>query len=176
MSHSPLATLKTLKTLKSFMTLRYLRLLAPLAFPVLLTGCGGDDCVINNTVTATMNFYLSDGNACQITDTLTVSVVRAKGDSVVLNRKAGATGLTFPLGYDSAADTFVFHFAHMGVEDTVIIRHDNHPYFISLDCGTAMFHTLTDAACTHRLMQSVQITNPEINYDAQENIQVVFGD
>ena len=101
--------------------------------------------------------------------------VRVQGDSVVLNRKLGATGLSFPLGYASACDTFVFRFARMGVSDTVFIRHDNHPYFISLDCGTAMFHTLTAADCTHRLMQSAVITHPEINYDAQENIQLVFG-
>lgn len=141
----------------------------------LLVSCGGDDCVINNTVTATMSFYMADGNACQINDTLTVFVTRADGDSVVLNRKLGATGLVFPLGYSNACDTFVFYFARMGVTDSVFIRHDNHPYFISLDCGTAMFHTLTAADCTHHLMQSVQITHPEINYDAQENVQLVFG-
>ena len=163
-------TSPSLRPLKSFP-----RLAAVLTAVMLLAACGGDDCVINNTVTASMAFYLSDGNPCQINDTLTVSVVRAQGDSVVLNRKLGATGLSFPLGYASACDTFVFRFARMGVSDTVFIRHDNHPYFISLDCGTAMFHTLTAADCTHRLMQSAVITHPEINYDAQENIQLVFG-
>ena len=142
----------------------------------LMTGCGGDDCVINNTVSATMSFYMADGTPCQITDTLTVSVVRAKGDSIVLNRKLGASSLTFPLGYVNACDTFIFHFHRMDVNDSVFIRHDNHPYFISLDCGTAMFHTITGVDCTHRLMNSAQITHPEVNYDAQENIQLMFGD
>ena len=123
-----------------------------------------------------MNFYMADGNPCQIMDTLTVSVVREKGDSVVLNRKLGASSLIFPLGYSNACDTFIFRFARLGVSDSVFIRHDNHPYFISLDCGTAMFHTLTSVDCTHHLMQSIQITHPEINYDAQENVQLVFGD
>jgi len=150
-------------------------LAALLLAAIVLTGCGGDDCVINNTVTATMNFYLDDGNACQITDTLTVTVVRAEGDSVVLNKKVGATGVVFPLSYNSTADAYVFHFVRAGVRDTVFIRHDNHPYFISLDCGTAMFHTLLEVDCTHNLMKSVNIVYPEINYDAQENIQLVFG-
>ncbi|MBR4433028.1 MAG: hypothetical protein IK011_07370 [Bacteroidaceae bacterium] len=147
-----------------------------MALLALFASCGGDDCVINNTVTATMNFYMADGNPCQIMDTLTVSVVRERGDSVVLNRKLGASSLIFPLGYSNACDTFVFRFARMGVSDSVFIRHDNYPYFISLDCGTAMFHTLTSVDCTHHLMQSIQITHPEINYDAQENVQLVFGD
>lgn len=165
MTHLPFATLKTIS----------LTALVSLALLALFASCGGDDCVINNTVTATMNFYLSDGNPCQITDELTVSVTRAERDSVVLNKKTGATGLSFPLGYANVCDTFVFQFAHMGVSDSVFIHHDNHPYFISLDCGTAMFHTLTTADCTHNLMLSVQITHPEINYDAQENIRIVFG-
>ena len=165
MTHLPFTTLKTIS----------LTALVSLALLALFASCGDDDCVINNTVTATMNFYLSDGNPCQITDELTVSVTRAERDSVVLNKKTGATGLSFPLGYASVCDTFVFQFAHMGVSDSVFIHHDNHPYFISLDCGTAMFHTLTTADCTHNLMQSVQITHPEINYDAQENIRIVFG-
>lgn len=179
MNHFPFATLKTLRTLrtlKTLGTLRTLKTLTSLALLALFASCGGDDCVINNTVTATMNFYMADGNPCQIMDTLTVSVVRERGDSVVLNRKLGASSLIFPLGYSNACDTFVFRFARMGVSDSVFIRHDNYPYFISLDCGTAMFHTLTSVDCTHHLMQSIQITHPEINYDAQENVQLVFGD
>lgn len=179
MNHFPFATLKTLRTLrtlKTLGTLRTLKTLTSLALLALFASCGGDDCVINNTVTATMNFYMADGNPCQIMDTLTVSVVRERGDSVVLNRKLGASSLIFPLGYSNACDTFVFRFARMGVSDSVFIRHDNHPYFISLDCGTAMFHTLTSVDCTHHLMQSIQITHPEINYDAQENVHLVFGD
>lgn len=179
MSHFPFATLKTLRTLrtlKTLGTLRTLKTLTSLALLALFASCGGDDCVINNTVTATMNFYMADGNPCQIMDTLTVSVVRERGDSVVLNRKLGASSLIFPLGYSNACDTFIFRFARLGVSDSVFIRHDNYPYFISLDCGTAMFHTLTSVDCTHHLMQSIQITHPEINYDAQENVQLVFGD
>lgn len=142
---------------------------------VATVSCGGQDCVINNTVTANMSFYTADGKPCQILDTLTVSVVRPQGDSIVLNRKTGATGLMFPLGYINRCDTFLFKFSRMGCTDTLFIRHDNNPYFISLDCGTAMFHTLTGVDCTHHLMQSAVIVNPEINYDAKDNLQIVFG-
>lgn len=149
--------------------------LALLSVGTLLTSCGGDDCVINNTVTAKMNFYMSDGQPCKISDELSVLETRPQGDSVVLNRKVGATGLTFPLSYRNTCDTLVFVFRD-DVRDSVFIHHDNHPYFVSLDCGTAMFHTLTAVDCTHHLMQSVEIVNPEINYDALESLHLVFGD
>ncbi|MBO4444133.1 MAG: hypothetical protein J5814_05130 [Bacteroidaceae bacterium] len=136
-------------------------------------GCGGVDCTINNTVTATLNFYSRSGAAVAYTDTLTVTVVGAKGDSVILNRKKNASGFTFPLGYTHDCDTFVLHYTR-DVCDSLFLWHDNHPYFISLDCGTAMFHTLTRAECTHTLLQEAVIVNPEINYDGQENIKLYF--
>ena len=145
-------------------------------FFLFMTSCGGEDCVINNTVTATMNFYNSTGKAVSIRDELTVSVVRPGRDSVILNRKADASSLTFPLGYVNECDTFVFKFLLSNIVDSVFIHHDNQPYFISLDCGMAMFHTITSADCTHNLMQSVAITRPEINYDVLENLQIRFSD
>ena len=142
---------------------------------ILLASCGGEDCVINNTVVATMNFYSSDGSAVMLNDELTVSVVRPGSDSIVLNRKSSATGISVPLGYQNECDTVVLRFGMANIVDTLFLHHTNQPYFISLDCGTAMFHTLTSTDCTHRVLQSVIVTNPEINYDALENVQLVFG-
>lgn len=143
------------------------------AASLVLKGCGGVDCTINNTVTATLNFYSLSGVPVAYTDTLTVTVVGAKGDSVVLNRKTKATGFTFPLGYTSECDTFVLHYRG-GWTDSLFLWHENHPFFISLDCGTAMFHTLTRAECTHTFLHEAVIAEPEINYDGKENIRLHF--
>ena len=143
---------------------------------ILLAACGGDDCVINNTVTTTMNFYNASGSAVMINDELTVSLVRPGSDSIVLNRKSSATGVTVPLGFQNECDTFVFSFSLINITDSVFVHHTNQPYFISLDCGTAMFHTITSADCTHRTLQSVNVVHPEVNYDALENLQLVFND
>lgn len=142
---------------------------------LLLAACGGEDCVINNTVAATMNFYSAEGNAVMLNDELTVSIVRPGNDSIVLNRKRSATGADLPLGYANECDTFVLQFSLANMVDSVFIYHTNQPYFISLDCGTAMFHTITGTDCTHHALQSVTVTNPEINYDAIENLRLVFG-
>ena len=140
---------------------------------LLLTACNGTDCVINNTVRATALFYSEEGRPVQVTDTLTVSVCRPQGDSIILNRKRGATEFTFPLSYGGEVDTMVLHFAY-GVKDSLFIRHDNTPYFVSLDCGTAMFHRITDVRCSHRLLHSVVISEPQVNYNEQENLQILF--
>ena len=141
----------------------------------LLAACGGEDCVINNTVAATINFYSTDGKAIMVNDELTVSMVRPGSDSIVLNRKSTPSGFTVPLGYMNECDTFVLRFTLANISDSVFIHHTNQPYFISLDCGTAMFHTITSADCTHSVLQSVVVTQPEINYDAIENLQLIFS-
>lgn len=51
------------------------------------SACSGDDCPINNTVMGKMAFYNQQGEAVGFVGTLTVSVVRPQGDSVVLIRK-----------------------------------------------------------------------------------------
>ena len=97
---------------------------------MLLAACGGEDCVINNTVMVTMNFYASDGSPVMLNDELTVAVVRPGNDSIVLNRRVPPLG--FPsLGYTDESDTFVFRFGLTNIVDSVFIHHTNQPYFIS---------------------------------------------
>ena len=46
--------------------------------------------------------------------------------------------------------------------------------YVSVDCGTAMFHTITAASSTHTLIDTLIIKSPEVNYDERENIQVIY--
>ena len=64
------------------------------------SACSGDDCPINNTVMGKMAFYNQQGEAVGLVGTLTVSVVRPQGDSVVLNQKVGSSEVNFPLSYN----------------------------------------------------------------------------
>lgn len=152
--------------------MRLRQLLAPLTLGLLLAACNGTDCVINNTVGGTALFYNEEGRPVQIVDTLTVSICRPQGDSIVLNRKRGVTEFTFPLSYAGETDTLVLRFN--GVSDSLFLTHDNLPQFISLDCGTAMFHTLTAATCTHHVLHSVVISEAAIDYNDTENLQILL--
>lgn len=152
--------------------MRLSRLLVPCLLVLLLASCNGTDCVINNTVDGTALFYSEEGRPVQIADTLTVSICRPQGDSIILNRKRGATEFTFPLSYAGETDTLVLRFSSVG--DTLFLSHDNLPQFISLDCGTAMFHTLTAVSSTHHAIHSVVISEPAIDYNATENLQILL--
>ena len=141
-----------------------------------MAGCSSDDCPINNTVRGKMVFYNALGDAVAINGTLSLSVVRPQGDSVILNRQYAASEVTFPLSYTHEADTLVFCYDFSGatVYDTLYIAHTNTPTLVSVDCGTAMFHSITTANSTHTLIDTLIIKSSEIDYNERENIQVIY--
>ncbi|MBR5841655.1 MAG: hypothetical protein IKY64_03445 [Bacteroidaceae bacterium] len=161
-----------------------MRLYRHIAYPIValiallgMASCSSEDCSINNTVRGKMAFYNAYGDAVSLNAILSVSVVRPQGDSVVLNQKTMATDVTFPLSYTHETDTFIYCFDFNGnwvAYDTLYISHTNTPTLVSVDCGTAMFHTITEARSTHTLIDTLIIKSHEINYDERENIQVIY--
>ena len=138
-----------------------------------LASCSGDDCPINNTVMGKLAFYDTNGTPVSYSGTLTVSVVRPQGDSVVLNKKIGASALLFPLSYTHTTDTLIFDYDG-AVYDSLYIAHANIPTLVSLDCGIAMYHTITSVSSTHQLIDTLILKSSEVNYDERENIQVIY--
>ena len=147
----------------------YRHIAIPIVMPLVLLGmtaCSSEDCPINNTVQGKMAFYNSLGDAISINGILSMSVVRPQGDSVILNKMMNAADVTFPLSYEFNGNIVVY--------DTLYISHSNTPTLVSIDCGTAMFHTITAASSTHTLIDTLIINSPEVNYDERENIQVIY--
>lgn len=142
-----------------------------------MTACSSEDCPINNTVQGKMVFYNSLGDAVSINAMLSMTVVRPQSDSVILNKKMNATDVAFPLSYTNETDTFIYCYDLNGTlvtYDTLYISHTNTPTLVSVDCGTAMFHTITAVSSTHTLIDTLIIKSPEVNYDERENIQVIY--
>ena len=161
--------------------MRYTRhtlgLLSTLLMATVIGACSGEDCPINNTVQGKMTFVSHLGDPVAIANaTLSVSVVRPQGDSVILNKKQKAADVTFPLSYTHETDTFIFCYNFEGqvMYDSLYISHTNTPTLVSIDCGTAMFHHITSASSTQHLIDTLILKSSEVNYDERENIQVVY--
>lgn len=150
-----------------------LRLLCVLLIVIGVGACSGEDCAINNTVQGKMAFYNLQGDPVSYTGALTVSVVRPQGDSVVLNQMVNASEVLFPLSYTHTTDTFVFAYGD-GMCDSLYISHANIPTLVSIDCGTAMYHTITAVGSTHHWIDTLILNASEVNYDERENIQVIY--
>ena len=149
-------------------------LLCLLLFMMGLSACSGEDCPINNTVQGKMAFYDKRGRAVSFSGVLTVSVVRPQGDSVVLNQKSGTSEVLFPLSYAHKIDTLIFDYSGGAVYDSLYIGHTGTPTLVSVDCGMAMFHTITSVESTHHMIDTLLLKLSAVDYDERENIQVIY--
>ena len=136
--------------------------------------CSGEDCPINNTVMGKMAVYNPKNEAVSLVGAFTVKVVRPQGDSVVLNQMSNAAEVRFPLSYAHTTDTLIFDYSNGMACDSLYISHTNTPTLVSVDCGTAMYHSITSVRSTHQLIDTLILKSSEVNYDERENIQVIY--
>jgi len=143
-----------------------------LAAIVLLSGiaaCSDTDCTTSNTAYVNYNIYDANGNSVSLTGPVTVTA--AGTDSVLINQESNLQSMQLPLRYTSTEDTFVVHLSEV-LFDTIFVTHQNIPHFISMECGTGMYYHIDNARCTRRIFDSISVVNPDINFDANEHIQM----
>lgn len=135
------------------------------------TSCSNTDCVITNTSYTNYGFYNERGQAVSLSGT--ISVTAAGTDSVLINQEANPKQFQLPLSYTHTEDTFIVHYTEK-IVDSIFVKHANIPHFISMDCGTGMYHFLEGVRSTNNAIDSIQIINPEVTYDAKENIKIYY--
>ncbi len=146
---------------------------------LILVSCdNGADCNINNVAYNRIQLYSAiagndtiGSDKYSYPDTLTVKLVINGNDSIIINRLVGASELQLPVCFTQECDTLVMEYSNAG-NDTLYIEHTNIPYFVSSDCGMAMYHHLTGLKHTNNLIDSAAINEAFINYDWNENIKL----
>lgn len=149
---------------------------------VCLTGCdNGGDCNINNVSYYRTMFYnaITDENdkeePYQFIEPIDVILVVNGTDSLVVNHLTQTTELTLPMCYTQECDTVILRYEET-VDDTLFVEHTNTPVFISMDCGTAMYHNITGIRHTDVFIDSVAVAYPFIDFDAHENIKLYIAE
>lgn len=105
--------------------------------------------------------------------TETVSMVRR--DTVLVNRSTSRAYIQVPMSYFNEADTLVFDYASISRNDTVIVSHRSYAHVELPECGTHYFHRITDIKATDAAIDHIEILNPLVNYDGNENIKIYFN-
>lgn len=144
------------------------------------TSCeSGYDCSLENTAYDRIGFYTTDANgndkSYAFPEALTVSLVVNGRDSIVVNHIENAEMLQLPMSYTNECDTVIFHYEG-NFTDTLYIDHQNIPYYISMECGTVMYHKLTDIRHTENLIDSAVIVRNYVKFDHNENIKLYLVD
>ncbi len=132
-----------------------------------------DDCsMTNNRGMMVCEFYTFEpGTNYVVNDTLDSLTVTAFGtDSVLINRMEAVHSISLPLRYTEDSTKLVFHYTER-LTDTLVVRHTNTPYFVSMDCGYQMQQSITEVSCTYRYLDSLYVSNPETSIDGTENIR-----
>ena len=146
------------------------------AILMVTTSCSEEpDCSMTARPIMNAGLYTFDrANGTTHPDTLDILTITALGtDSVILNNEENVTGLTLPLRYSADSTVLVFHYSFMR-RDTVVIRHTNTPYFLSMDCGYQMQQSLTDTRHTNHVLDSISITQTEVSIYGTENIRLFY--
>ena len=157
---------------------RYTKYIAALAtaMAMIFAGCdSGYECGIEKTSYNRIKFYNIDSNNIEseynFPEVLTVSLVINGKDSIVVNHITNASNLQLPMSYTHDCDTLVFSYEN-DATDTLFVKHENIPYFISMECGLAMYHRIQSVTHTDAFIDSVAIINDYGNFDYNENIKL----
>ena len=135
-----------------------------LAWPLLVCSCSEEaDCSMVGRPMAVCNIYQLDAGGTVLRDTLDSLTVTAWGtDSIIINDQKEVRDISLPLRYTVDSTVLVFRYSRH-TSDTLVVRHTNTPYFLSMGhaCGASHQHPLfpfdglrlPDAAtdCGHRL-------------------------
>lgn len=138
--------------------------------------CEVENCPPNSLTYAQFNFVDQYGRSIEYTDTLTVVGRMVTADTTIndtlINRETSVSSLSLPLSYNNETQ-FIIRYNRQG-QDVITVKHRNIPYFMNLDCGTMMFYEVTEATSTNRMMDSLVITNPNIDNNEKENFKLYF--
>lgn len=147
-----------------------------LAVSGLTAACSSVDCPLNHTVSTN---YVLQGRVDTLSDTLTITTLRADNtDTVLINRNVATTGFDLPVSYVRNEDVLVLTLVGKNnavTRDTVWVNKTSRPHFESVDCGMSYFHTLKGVRSTRHALDSVVLKNTEVTYDAtKEHFHIYF--
>lgn len=135
-----------------------------------------DDCsMTTNRGMINCILYTIDSETSVIsTYTLDSLTVTAYGtDSVIINNQKEVEDISIPLRYTVDSTQLVFRYSR-NTTDTLIIRHTNTPYFVSMDCGYQMQQTITGIGYTRHRLDSIYISDNEAGIYGSENIRLFY--
>lgn len=104
-----------------------------------------------------------------------VSVRSQRNDTILLNRAYDQSKISLPMSYFNDVDTIVFSYGRISLKDTIKIYHDSYPHVELPECGTYRFHTLRSIDVSDAAIDHIEIGNPKVGYEGEENVKIYFN-
>jgi hypothetical protein len=143
-----------------------------------MSSCTSDgECRKDRDVLLAANFYVVDYDSVTLvyitksySDTITIFGL---GNDSVLSDSINIKSISLPLKPFESTTKFVFQVLNK-TPDTIAFIHKNEEYFLSLECGELVFHTLENVEFTTNQIDSVLIMDKDITLNKTENIKIYF--
>lgn len=144
----------------------------------ILSACNSsDECREKTSVNMQIGFYtktLNSSTNTMLSSTLTVDSLWVYGlgvDSLIYKDAKSEKLMLIPLNSTTEHSTYIVRFNDQ--TDTISIFHQNNDqYYLSLECGCIVAHTVDEVVTTGHYIDSVSIVYPEINNTNIENVQI----
>ena len=118
------------------------------------------------TMDSTTNIYSKSA--------LTIDSIWVMGlgtDSLLYNKETSIKSINIPLKKTIEQTDYIVRFNN--TTDTISIFHTNNDrYYLSLECGCVVAHSIDEIVSTGHFIDSVSIINRDINTTYAENIQI----
>ena len=118
------------------------------------------------TMDSTTNIYSNSA--------LTIDSIWVMGlgtDSLLYNKETSIKSINIPLKKTIEQTDYIVRFNN--TTDTISIFHTNNDrYYLSLECGCVVAHSIDEIVSTGHFIDSVSIINRDINTTYAENIQI----
>lgn len=152
------------------------------AYPVIcltLSSCTDEsDCSIaGRSVLRCTVQTLSEETGKPIDHTLEWLTVTALGtDSILVNADEEVSDVFLPLQYTVDSTAIILHYSaeDLLLTDTLIIRHLNTPYFVSMDCGYDMKQKINEVEYTRHVLDSIHMVSANTSNNGTRNLQLFY--
>lgn len=105
----------------------------------------------------------------------TETISEQRKDSVLINSVYGVGNISLPMSYYRDSDTLIVAYRSIVAKDTIWIKHQSFPFVELPECGTYRFHTLNSIRSTDAAIDHIEISNPSVNYEGNENVKIYFN-
>lgn len=149
-------------------------IIAPLTISVF--SCSEDpDCSLNARAMMQCNIFQTneESGATEELSLTEVTITALGTDSVIINRASNVKALSLPLRFAEDSTVLIFNY-QLEPKDTLLVRHTNTPYFLSMDCGYQMKQVITSIEYTRNQLDSISITNKEAGIYGTENLKLFY--
>lgn len=105
----------------------------------------------------------------------TETISQQRRDTILLNKIHSAAEMKLPMSFFNTCDTLILSYRRISLKDTIKIEHTSYPYVELPECGTYRYHTLKAVTATDAAIDRIEIGNPQVNYEGEENIKIYFN-